>query len=342
MKSKTIKRYSWLTVCLLMITAFQSSVAQTDPHFTQNYTFPMYVNPALAGSADGEYRASAMFRNQWGSISNPYRTFGLSFDTRTSKNVGLGFNAMNQSAGDGGFNYFTASASYAYTGVRFGKDFNQHIVMALQGGIISRRVDRSKFKWGEQWNPITGYQATNATTETFSKTASLVPDIGAGILYFDARPEKKTNYFGGFSVYHLNRPKDPIVTNKNTGFNRIPVRYSMHAGLSFNLSERNSIVPHVLYLRQGTASEAMIGVYGQINVNGETDFMVGGYYRVNDAVAPYVGIDYKNFVIGLSYDANAAKLRSLTKNVNSFELSLSYIKRSGTKSIIDYIRCARL
>jgi NADH/NAD ratio-sensing transcriptional regulator Rex len=95
-------------------------------------------------------------------------------------------------------------------------------------------------------------------------------------------------------------------------------------------------------MHQGTAAECTLGVYGQINVNAETDFMVGGYYRVKDAVAPYVGIDYKNFIIGLSYDANASKLGSMTRNVNSFELSLSYIKRSGTRSIIDFIRCSKL
>jgi type IX secretion system PorP/SprF family membrane protein len=341
MKSKHIKLYGWFAACLLMITTIKT-VAQTDPHFTQNYTFPLYINPALAGSADGDYRASAIFRNQWGSISSLYRTIGVSFDTRTNKNAALGINLLNQSAGDGGFNYLTLSGSYAYNGVKFGKDNNQRIVMALQGGIISRRVDRSKFKWGEQWNPITGYHESNPTTETFAKTSSIVPDIGAGILYFDASPEKKVSLFGGFSAYHLNRPKDPIVTNHNTDLNRIPVRYSMHGGVSFNISANTRVIPHVLYMRQGTAFEAMAGFYGQINVNAETDFMLGGYYRINDAIAPYVGIDYKNFVIGLSYDANASKLRSMTKNVNSFELTLSYIKRSGTKSIIDFVRCARL
>ena len=341
MKNKHINRYGWLAACLLLITAMKA-VAQTDPHFTQNYTYPLYINPALAGSADGDYRATAIFRSQWGSLSSPYRTIGASFDTRTNKNAGLGINLLNQSAGDGGFNYLTLSGSYAYTGVKFGKDYNQRIVMALQGGIISRRVNSSKFKWGEQWNPITGYQESNPTTETFAKTSSTVPDIGTGILYFDATPDKRTNAFGGFSVYHLNRPKDPIVTNHNTDLNRIPVRYSVHGGISVNLTDQARIIPHVLYLRQGTAWEAMAGFYAQINVNGEADFMLGGYYRVNDAIAPYVGIDYKNFVIGLSYDANASRLRTLTKNVNSFELTLSYIKRSGTKSIVDFVRCARL
>jgi hypothetical protein len=77
-------------------------------------------------------------------------------------------------------------------------------------------------------------------------------------------------------------------------------------------------------------------------VNDETDVMIGGYYRNKDAVAPYVGFDYKNFVVGLSYDVNTSNLGAMTRSVNSFELSFSYIKRSGTKSIFDFIRCARL
>ena len=84
------------------------SFAQTDPHFTQNYTYPMYVNPALTGSSDGEYRVSSIYRTQWGSISNPYRTIGVSFDARTNKNIAFGVNLLNQSAGDGGFNYLSA------------------------------------------------------------------------------------------------------------------------------------------------------------------------------------------------------------------------------------------
>jgi type IX secretion system PorP/SprF family membrane protein len=341
MKNKIIKIFFRCTICLLLATA-NRTVAQTDPHFTQHYTFPMYLNPALTGSADGDYRVSAIFRNQWGSITNPYRTMGASFDARTNKNVALGVNLLNQSAGDGGFNYLTASASFAYTGVKFGSNLNHHIVMAIQGGIINRSVNKSKFKWGDQWNPITGYSESNTTTETFSQTSSTVLDIGAGALYFDASPEKKINPFGGFSIYHLNKPKDPIIAVQSTELNTIPMRYAIHGGISYNVTERTRIVPHLLYMRQGTASEAMAGLYGQINVDADTDFMLGVYYRGKDAVAPYVGIDYKNFVIGLSYDANTSKLGSLTKNVNSFELSLSYIKRSGTRSIVDFIRCARL
>src|ERR1041385_2667884 len=95
-------------------------------------------------------------------------------------------------------------------------------------------------------------------------------------------------------------------------------------------------------MHQGTASEAMLGTYVQLNVNAETDMMVGAYYRFKDAIAPFVGFDYKNFIVGISYDANTSKLGAMSRNVNSFELSLSYVKRSGTRSIFDFVRCARL
>jgi type IX secretion system PorP/SprF family membrane protein len=302
----------------------------------------MYINPALTGSSDGEYRVSAIYRSQWGSIGNPYRTMGVSFDTRTNKNIALGVNLLNQSAGDGGFNYINANGSIAYTGVKFGKENAHRVVFAMQIGLINRRVDQSKFKWGEQWNPITGYNSTNATTETFVSTSATTLDMGAGVLYFDATPDKKINAFGGFSVFHINKPKDPIISQQSTELNTIPLRYTLHGGVSFNLFERTSFVPHILYMRQGTASEAMLGAYLQLNINPETDLMIGGYYRAKDAVAPFVGFDWKNFIVGLSYDVNTSRLGAMTRSVNSFELSLSYVKRNGTRSIFDFIRCARL
>jgi type IX secretion system PorP/SprF family membrane protein len=341
MKNKFRYQCLWLGICLLTAAVIRTA-AQTDPHFTQNYTYPMYVNPALTGSSDGEYRASTIYRSQWGTISNPYRTMGVSFDTRTNKNIALGVNLLNQSAGDGGFNYLSAYGSVAYTGVKFGIAENHHVVLAIQAGLINRRVDQSKFKWGEQWNPITGYNASNPTTESFATTSATTFDVGAGALYYDATPDKKSNAFGGFSVFHINRPKDPIVSTQGAELNTIPLRIAVHGGVSFNLSDRTSIIPHVLYMHQGTASETMIGTYAQFNVNPETDLMIGGYYRVKDAFAPFVGFDWRNFVVGLSYDVNTSKLGAMSRNVNAFELSLSYIKRDGTRSIFDFIRCARL
>jgi hypothetical protein len=89
----------------------------------------------LQAAVDGEYRASAIYRSQWGSVSDPYRTMGISFDTRTNKNIALGGNLLNQSAGDGGFKLFKHVASFAYTGVNSGKENNLRVVLALQAAL---------------------------------------------------------------------------------------------------------------------------------------------------------------------------------------------------------------
>src|SRR4051812_47771204 len=86
-----------LTIIMVFI-VMQKSVAQTDPHFTQNYTYPMYINPAMVGQGDGDIRTSAIYRTQWGALGNPYRTTGLSADTRTSNNLALGVSVLNESA----------------------------------------------------------------------------------------------------------------------------------------------------------------------------------------------------------------------------------------------------
>jgi hypothetical protein len=121
-----------------------------------------------------------------------------------------------------GLNYFNAYASVAYTGVKFGNANNHRVVLAMQAGIINRHVDQSKFKWGEQWNPITGYNAGNAITESFASTAATTLDVGAGALYYDATPDKKANVFGGASFFHINKPKDPIISSQRVDLNTIP------------------------------------------------------------------------------------------------------------------------
>jgi type IX secretion system PorP/SprF family membrane protein len=166
--------------------------------------------------------------------------------------------------------------------------------------------------------------------------------MGTGVMYYDAAPNKKFNVFGGLSFFHINKPNDPIISNRSSELSSIPMRYTIHGGVSINIAEGSSIVPHFLYNQQGNARETMLGLYGKRKVNDETDIMVGLYYRYKDAIAPYMGVDYKRFLVGLSYDANVSKLGATTRNVNAFEISFSYIMRKVVKSELEFNPCPRL
>lgn len=316
---------------LMSVLSGVATKAQTDPHYSQYYIYPLWLNPGLTGVMDGDYRVTAIYRRQWANITSPYVTPGVSADFTTSKNVNLGVNIMNQQVGEGGYNYLTANMSMAYSGVRFGVDGNQRISMGMSLGIINRRFDQSKFTTANQFDPSTGEYNPNMTNdEVLSKTSATSFDAGAGIMYYDATPGKKMNLFAGLSAYHLTRPEDPFTNGPVKA--RMPVRYTAHGGAMFTISEVLSITPNLLYMRQGEASEKMVGAYVQSKINDEADFLLGANYRFQDAVVPYAGVYYKNFVLGVSYDVGTSDLSKISGKSNSFELSLSIIGSKAVKA----------
>jgi type IX secretion system PorP/SprF family membrane protein len=329
-----------ISLVLLSICLFQQATrAQIDPHFSQYYVYPSWLNPALTGAFDGDYRVAGIYRNQWGNVSAPFSTPGVAVDFTTNKNVNLGGSVLTQKAGDGGFTYTTAYGNFAYTGVKFGALGQQRLVFGIQAGIIQRRFDPSKLTFGDQWNPVTGYNPGNTSGEVVNTKASTSFDAGAGVLYYDAQPGKKANIFAGFSAAHLTRPEDDF-SMVPTGI--IPMRLTGHAGVRIAISDVLSLTPNLLYVRQGTATEKMVGAYAQLKANDETEVLVGANYRFKDAFAPFVGFTFRNMVLGASYDVNASDLGKMARGSNSFEISLSFIGRKSAKTPEVEFVCPRL
>lgn len=324
---------------LVLLTVFGKNLwAQVDPHFSQYYVYPSWLNPALTGAFDGDYRVSGIYRNQWNSVASPFSTPGASVEITTNKNVNFGASVLNQTAGDGGYNYITAYGSAAYTGVRFGINGNQRVVFALQAGIVNRRFNPSKFTLGDQWNPVTGFNPT-PSTDLPTKNKSLVFDAGAGVLYYDANPNKRANVYVGYSTSHLNQPEDAFASSTKE---KLPMRHTVHGGVRITVSDVFSFTPNFLYLKQGTASEKMAGGYVQLKAGGSTEFLAGANYRFEDAISPYVGFNHNNMVLGVSYDINTSELGKMVRGTSSFEISLSFIGRKSVKTPEEHFVCPRL
>lgn len=324
---------------MLVVFSTMKMKGQVDPHFTQYYVYPSWLNPALTGIFDGDVRVSGIYRSQWGNVTSPFATPGVSLDFNTSKNLNLGVSALRQKAGDGGYSYTTAYGNFSYTGVKFGKEDYKRMAFGLQLGLIQRKFDPLKLTFGDQWNPIFGFNPGNPTSEILSDPTAISFDAGAGVLYYDAEPGKKSNLFAGFSVSHITQPDDKF---SGTGEATFPLRYTGHAGLRIALSNVFSITPNFLYLNQGNASEKMVGAYGQYKASQEIDILLGANYRFEDAVSPYFGFYYKNFVLGASYDVNVSDLGKLANGSNSFEISLTWIGRKKVKTPGVEFVCPRL
>lgn len=330
-------------IIIAITTLLSTSIvmAQVDPHFSQYYVYPSWLNPGLTGAIDGDYRVSAIYRSQWASIANGFSTAGLTADFTTNKNINFGGSILQQTAGNGGFTYTTAHASIAYTGIRFGAAGQQRLAIGFQAGMVQRRFNTAKFQLGDQWFSATGYNPNAPTTDVFANPTSTVLDIGAGIMYYDASPDKKANIFAGFSAAHLTQPDDKFIST-GTVKSKFPIRYTLHGGVKWNVSDNFSITPNVLYLRQGNAEEKMVGAYAQIRISDVSDFLLGGNYRFNDALVPFAGYYYKNFTLGLSYDVNTSQLGRNISTVNSFEVSLTYVGRKSKELAGKNFICPRL
>lgn len=325
-----------IVICSLMVLALvSSSRAQVDPHFTQYYVHTSWLNPALTGLFDGDYRVSAIYRNQWGNVASPFSTIGASAELPTGNNINLGLNMITQKAGNGGYSYTTGYGNFNYTGVRFGAQEYQRISMAMQLGFIQRRFNPSKLVFRDQWNPVTG--TVQPTSEVFNKTSSVKFDAGAGMLYYDATPNKKANVFAGFFASHLTRPENEFISNE-----KMPMRYTAHAGVRLTLSETVSLTPNAMYLSQGTAQEKMLGLYAQLRAAAGTDVLLGVNYRLDDAIAAQVGFTYNNLVFSASYDINTSDLGKMVSGTNSFEISISYTGRKKAKTPEVEFVCPRL
>ncbi len=333
------KMFVKLCATALLICSLEQVQAQSDPHFTQYYVYPSWTNPALTGAFDGAYRVSGIYRSQWGNVSTPYNTQGANGEFTTNNNMNFGVSLLNQTAGDGGYRYNTGYLNLAYTGVRFGAMENHRVALGMQFGVIQRRFDPTKLKFGDQWNPINGYNPSNNTADVLANTSTTSFDAGAGILYFDATPNKKANFYGGYAASHLTKPTDDFSGN---GTDDLPIRHTIHAGMRIKVNNGLTLTPNALYLKQGSGTEKMLGLYAQIKAGEETDFMLGGNYRFDDAVTPFAGFTHKSLLIGLSYDITTSDLGKLANGSNSFELSLSFVGKKKVKTPEVEFVCPRL
>lgn len=336
-----MKKYTGFCLWVLVNITFLTDhvKAQIDPHFTQNYIYPMAVNPALTGTIDGSYRISSIYRNQWGNITNPYSTIGLSAELATEKNINLGLSAFRQSAGDGGYRYTSANISASYNGIRFGSDGEQEIALGIQAGFIQAKFNAGDLRFGNQWIPGVGYDGSIGTGESLGALSSLIPDISFGVTYFNRGEDKKVAPFGGFSVFHLTQPSYSFLGESKN--DKLPMKYSAQAGVKIAINEGMYLVPHILYNQQQKASEVIGSMYAQLYINESTDLMFGGSFRKKDAVAPFIGVFIKGTMIGFSYDVNTGPLMRNVRNSNAFEVSISYSggRRNGNKSA--YFNCPR-
>jgi len=353
---KTPMKLSSLLV--LAIALCMEGFAQ-DPHFSQYNASPLNINPAMTGMFNGNYRITAIYRSQWHSIlgSNEFdkkgvpqfRTTSASFDLRipipSNKDAfGVGLNFLNDAAGAAEFGTNSISLNLAYLKAldQQGKNF---LSLGFQAGVNYRSINYQNLRFGNQFDG-TGFNPSLNHQEPFiNDDKFLFFDLGAGLFWYYF-PKKRTNYWAGFAVSHLNRPDVSFFEDEEA---KLYMRYTGSGGLQVPLGGSLDLLPSFLVMSQGPAFETQVGTYIKLlfesNKPQGNAFYIGPWYRIvrgldktiaSEALILATRFDYSSFSLGFAYDLNFSELTVATNSRGSFEVSALHVGSFKQKPKVIY------
>ncbi|MBL0152032.1 MAG: PorP/SprF family type IX secretion system membrane protein [Chitinophagaceae bacterium] len=321
---------------LFMMLMLADAAKSQDPNFSQFFASPLTLNPASTGKFDGLFRVAGNYRNQWPTINNAYVTKTASIDFGVMRNripevdqMGVGIMGFTDRAGDGVLVTNSIGLSLAY---HKGLDENGYhqLGAGFQAGYTNKRLDITKVYFADELTPFGFIPGT--TGEVFSNKQINVSyvDVNAGIMY-NGSTNGYNNFYLGASMYHINRPKETF----QGGEFLLNPRITIQAGGKIPVGSYHGLHLSGNFSFQSNAKNMMLGGAFAYNVNNSdedpTTFFLGGWTRLtsntNDAVIPYVGLEFKSIHIGYTYDINISNLKTASNSVGGNEISLIYIKK---------------
>lgn len=319
-----------ICICAVFFAALTSRAQ--DPNFSQFFVSPLTLNPALTGKFDGAFRIAGNYRNQWPTINNAFTTYTVSVDGNILRNsipefdqFGIGVMAFSDKSGNGVLQNNFIALSTAYHKALDENGFHQ-IGLGFQGTYVNKRLDIASLKFGDmlQSNGFTGISQEDF--HDFKLNHSYF-DMNAGFLY-NGTSNGSNNFYLGASMYHINRHEE---TFSDTGHYFLASRLTLQGGGMVPVGYNNALHFSLMHSRQANAVNTQIGGAYMLNLNQDesnpTNLYIGSWFRVGDAIIPYVGLEFGDFRLGATYDVNISSLKPASNMRGGAEFSLIYIKK---------------
>ena len=340
-----LHKLMWSLVFVLFFTA---KVISQDLHFSQFFETPLLRNPSLAGIFSGDIRVQSVYRTQWNSVTVPYQTVSLNGEYKQPIGRGDDFLTL------GGQMIYDKAGTVALTSTHILPTLNYHkslsaennmyLSMGFMGGLVQRRIDRSKITTNSQFDGSV-YNGTLPDGETFTKTAYTYFDGSVG-MSFNSQIGDNTdnNIFIGLAYHHFNKARK-ISFYGNPDIEMIP-KWVGSAGVRMNVNEYSFLTLQADYSRQGAFKEFIGGALISWKLDDMEDpkyiLHAGAYLRWRDALIPVAKLEFKPLSVSVSYDANISQLSSASHGRGGIEIALTYQKYlNRNNSSNESIRCPR-
>jgi type IX secretion system PorP/SprF family membrane protein len=305
------------------------SIEAQDPHFSQFFMAPQFINPALVGIGTGDWKIMGNVRQQWGNAGTPFNTQALAAEVKITgreedeNTLAVGVSVMNDQSMNGAFKSIYGSGIVAYN-LRLAP--SHRLGAGLSAAYGNRIIDYSQLTFGEQFTSG-GFNLSLPTGETSLTNMKPFVSVGAGLLY--SYTTEYLNIDAGIAADNVNRPPQTFLNDPRK---YLEPRYTFHCNMEYSASDRMIYNLNTIFQRQNLQSYFSLGGSAGFDLtDGFRDriFYLGIWYRESDALYPYVGFQTGSFQIGLSYDVTISSQNKGPYNPRSFELS--FVLRNARK-----------
>ena len=321
-----------------------------DPHFSQNYATPLYINPGLTGLYNGDVRMTATFRNQWSSISNSagYRTLAVSVDGKLTPGDGKGSGisgGLHIMSDQAGLLNFSTNAIDVALALNTSLGDAHFLSLGVMAGVNRRSFDFSGAQFGNQFDGV-GYSSEIQSNEVFENNSYSRMGLSGGLVYYYMQ-DNRTYWHAGAAAYNLIQTEKTFIGDGDEGLG-IPSRLSAQFGASLRIADRADIVPGVYFIKQGVHYKADIGTllrYVFMNNSRSGTFRamsIGPWVRIvkdyieginTDALIIATRLDYDAWSFGIAYDFNISVLNTATNGKGGFELTTAYMPKIRVRKL---------
>lgn len=302
-----------------------------DIHFSQFWASPLSLSPYQTGNYEGDWRFMNNYRNQWKSVSVPFRTISVGYDQIFhvyNEKLSAGIYIVNDNSG-----VASLSVNKIYVSGGYHKTIDRNVFhFGIQPGFVLKSFATDELTFPGQFDMTSGYfnnQLPNNETNLDESLSYFDLNLGAAWSrkFIDFEP------IVGISAFHINYPKETFLPGKN----RLPMRLSFYGGGNYDITSLFYLRPHLLYMRHKKATEFLVGTNIGLKFN-ENSLKIRSVYAGTmfrdglntklDAFIGVLGIEIHQFDIGFSYDFNVSSLKVVTDKKGAFEISIIYIGAS--------------
>lgn len=328
---------------LIIWIGFAVAYRAQDVHFSQYYFSPLSLNPANTGNYKADYRFFGNYRSQWRELGKAYETFSVGGDFNKfvgPNNLSGGLFLINDKSG-GNLSVLKIMPSGAWhfkiAGVK--------IHLGLQPGVVIKSINFNSHTFPNQMNWNKGqYDNSLPNNETNTAQQFTYFDLNSGLGI--SKRFGKVEIESGYAVFHINQPKESFFNNSK---NKLPIRQAVNAGLSYDISTKLIAHVHSLYGFTTKVNDWISGVnleYVLQRAPFYTNSVFGGFMwrgglkRNSDAGIATVGLNYKNWTLGFSYDITFSQLKTSVDNRGAYEIAF-IIRGKNTRLTQKTLPCER-